>query len=209
MSESRLVYGWGINDSDYSVTTEIVVGGKRKRTWMCPFYRTWTSMLQRCYSSACMASKPSYKGCLVCDEWKSFMAFRKWMLSQDWNNKSLDKDIIEPGNKEYCPEKCAFISQKLNSFVLDRAASRGDLPIGVCLSSPSGKYAAYCKNPFIGKQEYLGVFPDPAFAHEAWRKRKHEIACQYADMQTDQRVASALRTRYAPEYCYEIERGGE
>lgn len=56
---------------------------------------------------------------------------------------------------------------------------------------------ARCNNPFTLARECLGFFQDPDAAHEAWRARKHEHACVYADMQTDPRIAKALRARYA------------
>lgn len=60
----------------------------------------------------------------------------------------------------------------------------------------TGKYEAHCNNPITGVREYLGVFIDSQQAHEAWRERKHEIACEVANLQIDERVANALRVRY-------------
>jgi hypothetical protein len=61
-----------------------------------------------------------------------------------------------------------------------------------------GRFRSYCGNPFTGKVEHLGYFNNPEDAHEAWRQRKHELACRYADEQADERVAKALRERFAP-----------
>ena len=41
-----------------------------------------------------------------------------------------------------------------------------------------------------------GVFTDPLVAHEAWRAKKHDLVLQYAEMQSDPRVAEALKLRY-------------
>ena len=137
--KSRLVFGVGINDADYAVET--IVNCERQR---CPFYRPWSSMLKRCYSEKLHAIQATYIGCSVVNEWHSFMNFRAWMISQDWKGKCLDKDIIEPGNKVYSPDKCIFISNALNSLLTDHAAGRGIYALGVSLHE-SGKFTARCR----------------------------------------------------------------
>ena len=124
------------------------------------------------------------------------------MEQQDWHGKCLDKDIIAPGSKLYSPETCAFVLKATNSFVVASDAIRGDYPIGVALFKHTGKYQAYCQNPFIGKQEYLGYFSTPQEAHEAWRKRKHELAQLVAARESDIRVVEALKKRYSFEEWY-------
>ena len=127
---------------------------------------------------------------------------KKWMEQQDWHGKSLDKDIIVPRSKLYSPETCAFVLQATNKFVTAREACRGDYPIGVDLFKRTGKYRAKCKNPFTGKQEHLGYFSTPEEAHEAWRKRKHELAQLVAATESDPRVVEALKKRYSLEEWY-------
>jgi hypothetical protein len=119
------------------------------------------------------------------------------MEQQDWQDKSLDKDIIAPGSKLYSPETCAFVLQATNLFVTARDASRGDYPIGVHLCKRKGKYHASCKNPSTGKNEHLGYFLTPEEAHEAWRKHKHELAQLVATRESDPRVVEALKKRYS------------
>ena len=89
-----------------------------------------------------------------------------------------------------------------NSFVIASDASRGDYHIGVCLYKRTGKYIAQCKNPFSGKKEHLGYFLTPEEAHEAWRKRKHEIAQLVAATESDIRAVEALKKRYSFEEWY-------
>ena len=43
----------------------------------------------------------------------------------------LDKDILYKGNKEYAPDKCIFVPERINKLFLKNDADRGDLPIGV------------------------------------------------------------------------------
>lgn len=196
MNIPNLVCGVGINDADYVVAKKTMVDGKYRQTWVCPIYRTWRCMLERCYSASFQRRRPTYLGCSVCPCWHRFSVFRSWVICQDWADKCLDKDILKPGNKIYEPDSCVFISRGLNNFLTDRASLRGDCPIGVSWSSKSKKFVAGCSNPFNGANEHLGFFSCSNQAHEAWRKRKHQIACLYADMQKDSRIAIALRERF-------------
>lgn len=196
-NKSKLVCGIGVNDADYPVYVCSVIAGKQKNLWTCPFYKVWASMLDRCYSTKSQASKPTYIGCSVAPEWHSFSTFRAWMLVQDWEGKQLDKDMLAPGNKLYGADTCVFVSGQLNKFMTDSGATRGDRPTGVTWRKGSGKFQARCRNPLTKKVEHLGLFDCPNAAHEAWRSRKHELACIYAEMQTDPRISAALRTRYA------------
>lgn len=187
----KLVYGAGINDADYEVQGK--VNGVRV---VCPFYKRWSEVLKRCYSEKYKERKPSYAGCSVCEEWLTFSNFKAWMEKQDWRGKQIDKDIISAGNKIYSPENCAFVDDVTNSFVTDCSRSRGPHLIGAIWSKEWKKFAAACRDPFIKKGCHLGYFNDELSAHLAWKKRKHELACQLADLQTDERVAQALRVRY-------------
>ena len=54
-----------------------------------------------------------------------------------------------------------------------------------------------CRNPFTKKQEFLGYFTCEQEAHQAWLKRKLELAYELVAIQTDQRVAEALIDRYS------------
>jgi hypothetical protein len=204
---NKLVHGVGVNDLGYRTQVYEYVtenGGKRirKHVFLCKYYAAWTRMLTRCYSKKYLESYPSYIGTSVCSEWLSATAFKKWMEQQDWHDKSLDKDIIAPGSKLYSPETCAFVLPATNSFVTASDASRGEYPIGVSLHKHAGKYRASCKNPFTGKREHLGLFSTPEEAHEAWRKRKHELAQLVAARESDSRVVEALRKRYSFEEWY-------
>lgn len=196
-STRKLVYGVGVNDAGYPITIEEKINGKRILVWSCPFYVSWHHMLERCYSDKLHFSRPTYAGCAVVPEWRRFSAFRVWMSQQQWQGSHLDKDILLSGNKVYGPDTCVFVPKSLNNFLLDRSSARGEWPIGVYWDKQSRAYQARCRNPFTRNQEFLGCFPCPQEAHNAWLKRKHEHACRYADMQTDPRIAQALRARYA------------
>ena len=204
---NKLVHGVGVNDLGYRTQVYEYVtkdGGKRirKSVFKCKYYEAWKSMLVRCYSKKYLESNPSYIGTSVCSEWLYATAFKKWMEKQDWRGKSLDKDIIVPRSKLYSPDTCAFVLAATNTFVIASDAIRGDSPIGVSLFKQTGKYRADCKNPFTGKKEHLGLFSTPEDAHEAWRKRKHELAQLVAATESDLRVVEALKKRYSFEEWY-------
>lgn len=191
--KERLVHGVGINDAEYAVQPK--VDGKQVT---CPFYRVWQSMLTRCYSDKYQAKQPTYIGCMVCEEWLIFSNFRKWMVKQNWEGNQLDKDLLFKGNKKYSPEACVFVPRIVNSFTNDCGSARGNHLIGCCWHKTKGKFMARCSNPFTKKLEHLGTFNSELDAHKAWKRRKHELACQLADSShvTDERVANALRVRY-------------
>ena len=204
---NKLVYGVGVNDLGYRVHVREELpknGGRRVRkpVFICKYYEVWKDMLQRCYSNKFLESYPTYIGTSVCSEWLSATAFKKWMEKQDWQGKCLDKDIIAPGSKLYSPDTCAFVLEATNLFVIARDACRGEYPVGVYLYKRTGKYRAQCRNPFTGKQEYLDLFSTPEEAHEAWRKRKHELAQLVAATESDPRVVEVLRKRYSLEEWY-------
>ena len=204
---NKLIYGVGINDLGYrtQVWEELPKnGGKRirKTVFLCKYYAVWKSMIERCYSKKYLESNPSYIGTSVYSEWLYATAFKKWMGQQDWQDKSLDKDIITPGSRLYSPETCAFVLKATNSFVTASDASRGECPVGVHLCKPTGLYRAQCQNLFTGKLESLGYFSTPEDAHEAWRRRKHELAQLVAATESDPRVVEALKKRYSFEEWY-------
>ena len=202
MKIRKLVCGVGVNDADYVVRRFETIGyvnGKRKQKliWFCPFYRTWTNMIKRCYSVKTQNNQPTYIGCSVSKEWLTFSNFKAWMMTQDWEGKQLDKDLLIEGNKVYSPETCVFVDPIVNSFTIDSGASRGEWLIGVYWHKGANKFKSNCSNPFTKKREFLGYFDCEQEAHEAWLKRKLELAHELAAIQTDSRVAEALINRYS------------
>ena len=204
---NKLVWGVGVNDLCYrtQINEEVTKnGGKRirKSVFRCKYYAAWVNMLTRCYSKKYLERNPTYIGTSVCSEWLYATAFKKWMEQQDWHGKCLDKDIVVPRSKLYSPETCAFVLKATNSFVVASDAIRGEYPIGVNLLKRTGKYRAYCKNIFIGKEEHLGCYSTPEEAHDVWRKRKHELAQLVAATESDLRVVEALKKRYSFDEWY-------
>ena len=200
MKAKKLVYGVGINDADYVTrkmeTIEVNGVRKKKLVWECHYYRTWKSMLKRCYSPKYQEKRPTYKGCSVSEEWLTFSVFKSWMEKQDFEDKQLDKDLLFEGNKVYSEETCAFVNKTVNLFTTDRGNDRGEWLIGVYWHKRDGRFVSQCNNPFTKKREHLGYFTCEQEAHQAWLKRKLELATLLAEEQTDSRVAKALIERY-------------
>ena len=201
---SRLVCGVGVNDAEYVVMKNETIGyfdGKRKQklVWSCPYYIRWKNMLTRCYSKKLQVNRPTYIGCTVHHDWLYLSNFIKWVDQQpnrDWIDCNLDKDFIVEGNKIYSPDTCVFINSRVNLFITDSSASRGNYLIGVCWNKGTNKFVAYCCDPFKVNRKYVGAFDTELEAHLAWKVRKHEYALQLADLQADERVAEVLRTKY-------------
>ena len=201
MKTRKLVCGVGVNDADYVVQRKETIGyvdGKRKQelVWYCPYYRVWKQMINRCYSVKFQERYQTYRGCTVSKEWLTFSVFKKWMMTQNWQDKQLDKDLLFEGNKVYSDKTCVFVSGMVNSFSIDCGASRGDWPIGVYWNKRYGKFQSRCCNPFTKNQETLGLFDCEQEAHEAWLRRKLELAYELSAIQEDSSVATALIDRY-------------
>ena len=197
----KLVFGIGVNDADYIVekreTIEVNGVRKQKVVWKCLYYQTWVNMLKRCYYTKTREKHPTYVGCTVSDDWHTFSVFKEWMEKQDWEDKHLDKDILFEGNRIYSADTCVFVTRMTNVFTTDSGASRGEWMIGVNWNKPAEKFQSNCSNPFTRKREHLGLFTCEQQAHNAWAKRKLELAHKLAAIQTDERVAKALIERYS------------
>lgn len=162
--KGRLLYGAGLNDVSHTTSAN----GKMLKT-----YNVWHNMLRRCYSAHCQATKPTYRGCSVSSEWLRFSVFEEWMLTQDYEGKSLDKDLLFPGNKLYSAVACVFVPQTLNSLLTSGNHCRGAWPLGVSYFKNTGKYAASITKE--GLQHHLGLYDTPLEAHRAWQLAKADI----------------------------------
>lgn len=183
-----LVAGVGINDARY-VTGYTDENGKKIT---CPYYATWSGMLERVFSPNFHLRQPTYLGCTVDESWKVFTNFRKWMHQQDWHDKCLDKDLLVLGNKHYGPDTCMFVSKYINSLTVLRGNARGAYPLGVVKSSSNGYTYFLAKCSFYGKQKTLGSFSTPEEASEAYLIAKRTYLQEIADQQSDIKLKEAL-----------------
>ena len=168
----RLVHGFGVNDANYVVGR--LVGGK---SVMCKAYDTWKELIRRCHSEKSLKKWQTYIGVTVCDEWRSFMAFREWWLENHVDGWQIDKDLLTD-NRQYSPESCIYIPSWLNTFTIGCDSTRGEFPIGVDYHKKSNSFRSRCRNPANGSREEITGFKTPEAAHLAWRSRKLEYAAQ-------------------------------
>jgi len=186
IAKRKLVYGVGINDASYIITDNS--SGKQN---ICPYYQSWKAMIGRCYSAKEHKRRPTYIDCSVCESWILFSNFKEWMKIQDWEGKQLDKDIINPGNKVYSPESCAFVTRDINQIICDAGAIRGVYPVGVSLSKSCNKFEVHAR--IWGVRENLGYYKDVDDASTAYKKAKREYMLEIASILLDKRVADGLR----------------
>lgn len=187
-----LVLGFGINDSEHPTMCE----AKKELV-----YKTWTSMIRRCYSDKYHKVKPTYKDCTVCEEWRYYSNFEKWFKQHYRDGYVLDKDIIVQGNKTYSPDTCCFVPSYINGLLSTNVKQRGNYKLGVHLKD--GKYIAQCG---IGKYPtYIGRFDNEDDAHEAYKKAKYAEIKRVATTslkkgEIDERVYNALLNYEISEY---------
>lgn len=170
------------------------VDGRNVITWRCPFYRRWSKLFERSYGRWVKEQKPCYQDTTVAKEWHLFSNFEAWMQQQDWEGKHLDKDLLVPGNREYGPETCCFISPQVNTFLAIAKYGKRNLPTGVYVTKNGTRF--YATITTGDKQKFLGAFSTPEEAHTAWLHAKIDYADYLATLESNPRIADALRQRF-------------
>lgn len=182
------IFGVGTNDAPY-LTHYTDANGKSQK---CPFFRRWQHMLGRVYCPIYKKARPTYAECTVEPAWLSFMAFRAWMETQDWEGKELDKDLLDQGNKHYGPDTCLFIPPALNKLLCLHGNARGLYPLGVHLVKRKNLIYFQAQCYFYGKNKSLGYFKTAEAAALAYKKAKLAYIAELASQQTDPRIKQAL-----------------
>ena len=176
-----LVQGVGVNDAPYQVRETAVVDGKRMTVFRCPYHNCWDSMIRRVYSP----SKRSHENLQVCEEWHSFMSFRKWAVENHLLDGVLDKDLRSGESKIYSPATCKVISPLLNSR-LASMTKKGEKILGCHYHKGNDSYQI----KIDGKT--LGYVSDPLTGHFIWLSAKAESVEKWIEEETDEEIKAAL-----------------
>ena len=185
---SPSVYGVGVLGAKYQSRVSGVLTKE---------YDLWKSMLQRCYSDAIKKKRPTYEGCEVSDNFKSYEYFYEWCHNQIGFGEcgfQLDKDLLAKGNKVYSENTCVFIPPEINSLLVNNTASRGEYLIGVSWDKRDMAFISRV-NKNKGKSEHLGSFKTELEAFEAYKTAKESFIKEQSDKwksQIDPRAYEAL-----------------
>ena len=182
------VCGVGVLGAKYPIT----INGVKTRE-----YALWHSMLERCYSTTFKKRRPTYEGCQVSENFKSYEYFYEWCHEQvGFGNEGwhLDKDSLVKGNKVYSESTCVFLPSEINLLLVKREATRGKYLIGVYWYKKDKAFIARVRKN-KGKQEYLGSFKTEIEAFNAYKVAKESFVKEQANKwksQIDERAYLAL-----------------
>ena len=176
---SPSVYGVGVLGTKYPSK----INGVQTRE-----YKLWCNMLERCYSDTCQKKNPTYEGCEVGDNFKSYEYFYEWCQNQiGFSNRGwhLDKDLLIKGNKVYSEYSCVFLPNEINLLLTKRTTSRGEHLIGVSWHKRDKVFTAQV-NKNKGKSEHLGLFNTEIEAFNAYKEAKESFIKEQAEKWKDQ-----------------------
>lgn len=192
----RSVYGIGfLGEGKYTPT----IGNK-----ITEQYRAWRDMLNRCYSESRLKKFPSYRGCIVCDEWHNFQNFAKWyhenFYEVDGEVMCLDKDILIKNNKVYSPETCVFVPNCINTLFIGSNATRGECFKGVTWHKRDKVYQARCNNR--GELVHIGSYITQEEAFKKYKEYKENLIKEIAN----EYKYKIPRRLYEAMYNYKVEK---
>ena len=185
---SPSVFGVGLLGTKYPST----INGRNTKE-----YEIWCSMLKRCYNDDFKKKRPTYEGCEVSENFKSYDYFYEWCHNQigfDNEGWHLDKDLLVKGNKVYSESTCVFIPQEINKILTKSTASRGEHLIGVSWHKRDKSFISRV-NKNKGKSEYLGSFATELEAFNAYKQAKEAFVKEQANKwkgKIDERAYEAL-----------------
>ena len=142
-------------------------------------YNVWTGILDRCFNVAFQEKEPTYKGCLICDEWLLFSTFKEWFDTHYIDGFEIDKDLLSnDGCKIYSPNTCVFLPMEINRFLGGKSTNaKKVIPLGVFISGK--KFIA------IHGKSYLGTFDTIREAQDAYIKAKKKYTIELANKWKD------------------------
>ena len=189
---SPSVFGVGVLGTKYP---SAINGVKTKE------YVLWIHMLQRCYSDGFKNKRPTYEGCEVSENFKSYEYFYEWCNKQigfgndgNGNPFQLDKDLLIKGNKVYSESTCVFIPREINLLLTKRDNNRGEYLIGISWKKANKAFVATVSKG-KGKREHLGLFNTELEAFNAYKQAKESFIKEQANKwkdKIDERAYEAL-----------------
>jgi hypothetical protein len=147
---------------------------------MTPEYNYWFRMMRRCYQEN-YKDFIYYEDVTVCEEWHNFQNFAQW-FTEIYNNETmqnwdLDKDILNPLSKEYCPENCCLVPHEINSIFRKSKSGKNNTLRGTRFRR--GRYEVYVS--MRNKAVYKGSSKIEEKAHEIYIKAKNDYIKEIAD----------------------------
>lgn len=156
--ETRRIYNVGFNT--------ITRGGEgyaaKDESGIFREYDHWRRMLQRSYDPEWFAKHPTYERCEVNPKWWNYQHFALYYHECTYKSSTsdLDKDLLVMGNKEYGPDTCVFIPEKINKAIVIRGAVAR-------WHNRDKVYESNCNGVYIGRSQ------DPLRYVEQWLDLKH------------------------------------
>lgn len=137
-------------------------------------YNAWNGMFERSYSESYHATRPTYIGCSVHEDWHNYQEFSDFYVNNEFYGLGyhLDKDLLFEGNKVYSPDTCLLLPQEINTAIV-RVKDKGNNPaLGVSLSKDGKKYIARVTTK--ERNRHLGTYDSLEEAVEVYCKFKEE-----------------------------------
>jgi hypothetical protein len=124
-----------------------------------------------------ICGKKFYEDVTVCPDWHRRSNFNIWYDSQlvlqpRLAECDLEKDILIPDNKVYCPEACIFVPDWFNLQFIERNKDRGAYPMGA--TAFKGGFVSNIGDGSGVYKKHLGFFRTPEASHKAWQIAKIE-----------------------------------
>ncbi|MEN4047056.1 hypothetical protein P9A10_00290 [Serratia marcescens] len=136
----------------------------------------------------------------VCEDWQLHSNFARWWLDSHIDGWCIDKDWLVPDNKEYHPDRCVWIPNKINTLMCDGRKKDTELPKGVSINLIKYKDVVY--KYYQARCSVNGVceaknFKNPRDAHRQWQQWKIQeienvIGEFIGDIRLDKRIITRL-----------------
>jgi len=179
----KLTRGIGINDMDYDVFKRLPDG----KVWHCPIYRYWANMLTRVQHKERKYSYDydvnfgsSYNDVSVDPSWLIFSNFHKWVSSQDYEGKSLDKDILGDGTL-YSEGTCCFVPNSINTLIHGKKTRRKGVSHDYMAGTSYVGTSWYWTINWSGSKYAHGKANSEIEAHQCWQFHKSKLIRKVSD----------------------------